>query len=176
MDQPLVHASALYNLKVLHRAYYTKCRLSKIYPNVDDLCDRCKGDKVDHFHMFWACEKLSDYWTCIFKTLNEAFSLNIKPSVEVAIFGVPEHGVLLTNKVKNVIAFATLLARRRILLEWKSTSSPKASMWLCDLVSYLKLEKIKYLMKGSVQNFYKTWQPMITYFEKMKTLPLTDQC
>lgn len=36
-----------------------------------------------------------------------------------------------------------------------------ASMWLCDLVSYLKLEKMKYLMKWSVQNFYKTWQPMI---------------
>lgn len=92
--------------------------------------------------MFWACHKLRDYWTFIFKTINEAFSLDIKPSVEIGIFGVPEHGVSLTNKVKNVIAFATLLARRRILLEWKSTNPPKASMWLCDLVSYLKLEKI----------------------------------
>jgi len=90
--------------------------------------------------------------------------------------GVPEHGVSLTNKVKNVIAFATLLARRRILLEWKSTNPPKDSMWLCDLVSYLKLEKIKYLMKGSVEKFYQTWQPMITYFEKMRTLPPIDQC
>ncbi len=27
-------------------------------------------------------------------------------------------------------------------------------------------------MKGSVQNLYKTWQPMITYFEKMKSLQI----
>ncbi len=36
---------------------------------------------------------------------------------------------------------------------------------------YLKLEKIKYFKKGSIQNFYQIWEPMITYFEKMKTLP-----
>lgn len=121
--------------------------------------------------MFWACQKMSDYWTLIFKTLIDAFNLEINPSVEIVIFDVPEHKITLTNKIKNVITFATLLARRRILLEWKSTVPPKASMWMCDLVLYLKLEKIKYLMKGSVQNF-ETWQPMITYFEKLKTLPL----
>lgn len=33
---------------------------------------------------------------------------------------------------------------------WKSTNLSKASMWICDLESYLKLERIKHLMKGSV--------------------------
>ncbi len=125
----------------------------------------------NHNIVFWACQKLSDYWTLLFKTLNYAFNLEIKPSVKIAIFGVPEHKVSLTNKVKNVIAFVTLIVRRRILLEWKSAIPPKASVWMCDLVLYLKLEKIKYLMKVSVQKLYETWQPMITYLEKMKSLP-----
>ena len=34
------------------------------------------------------------------------------------------------NKIKDVFAFATLLARRRILLEWKSEHPPKASAWI----------------------------------------------
>lgn len=89
--------------------------------------------------------KLRNYWAFIFKTLNNVFNLNLMPCVEIAIFGVPEHGVYLTNNVKNVIAFASLLARRRILVEWKSKNVPKASMWICDLISHLKLEKIKYL-------------------------------
>ena len=96
--------------------------------------------------MFWACQKLSDYWTFLFKTLNEAFSLDIKPSVEVAIFGVPELGVSLTNRVQFVIAIATLLARRRIVLEWKSTNPPKASMWLCDVVSVRG--QVEYRVRG----------------------------
>lgn len=36
------------------------------------------------------------------------FNLN---TTEIAIFGVPEQGLSLTNNVKNVIAFASLLAR-----------------------------------------------------------------
>ncbi len=113
------------SFKILHRTYYTKSRLSKIYPNVDDRCDRCKSDKADLIHMFWSCQKLTNYWTLVFKILNEAFNLNITPCVEIAIFGVPEHGIPLTNNMENVFAFASLLARRRILLEWKSKSPPK---------------------------------------------------
>lgn len=64
--------------------------------------------------MFWACQKMTYYWALIIKTLNDAFNLDIKPSVEVAILGLPEHKVLLTSELQNVIEFATLLARRRI--------------------------------------------------------------
>ncbi len=133
---------SLIQFKILHRTYYTKSRLSKIYPNVNDRCDRSKSDKADLIHMFWSCQKLKHYWTLVFKTLNEAFNLNITPCVEIAIFGVPEHGISLTNNMENVFAFASLLARRRILLEWKSKNPPKTSMWICDLILYLKLEKM----------------------------------
>ncbi len=96
---------SLIQFKILHRTYYTKSRLSKMYPNVDDRCDRCKSDKADLIrdksdliHMFWSCQKLKHYWTLVFKTLNEAFNLNITPCVEMTIFGVPEHGISLTWK------------------------------------------------------------------------------
>jgi len=45
--------------------------------------------------------------------------------------------------MENVFAFASLLAKRRILLEWKSNNPPKTLMWICDLILYLKLEKIQ---------------------------------
>ncbi|KAF3842854.1 hypothetical protein F7725_001703 [Dissostichus mawsoni] len=44
-------------------------------------------------------------------------------------------------------------ARRRILLEWKSSIPPKASLWLKDLMMYLNLEKIKYNLRGSSKLF-----------------------
>ena len=76
----------------------------------------------------------------------------------------------MSNKLKNVVAFATLLARRRILLEWKSEHSPKASAWMSDLMLFLKLEKIKYTVRGSTQKFHITWDPLILYFERLETL------
>ncbi len=80
------------------------------------MTDRCKSDKADLIHMFWSYQKLKNYWTLVFKILNEAFNLNITPCVEIAIFGLPEHGIPLTDNMENV---ASLLARGRILLEWK---------------------------------------------------------
>ncbi|XP_048011812.1 uncharacterized protein LOC125245329 [Megalobrama amblycephala] len=162
---------SLIQFKVLHCIYYTKSKLSKIYSNVEDSCDRCKSDKADIIHMFWSCQKLNNYWALVFKLKASFIVLNTTPCVENAIFGVPEHGIHLTNNMKNVFAFASLFSRRRILLEWKSKNPLKISMWICDFILFLKLEKIKYLKKGSIQKFYKIWKPMIAYFEKMKTLP-----
>lgn len=51
----------------------------------------------------------------------------------------------------------------------KLRNSPLLKLQCGYLTSYLRLEQIKYLIKGSVQNFL--WD-LETYFNKMKTLPL----
>ena len=43
----------LIQFKVFHRIYYTKSKLSKIYPDIDDHCDRCNSTSADMAHMFW---------------------------------------------------------------------------------------------------------------------------
>ncbi len=163
MDQPPVLALVLYNLRYFTEHITLNLDYTKIYPNVDDRCDRCKSDKAGLIRMFWSCQKLKNYWTLVFKTLNEAFNLNITPCGDIAIFGVPEHGISLTN---NIFASASLLARR-ILLEWKQNFN--VDLWF-DII-FKTIEKIKYFKKGSIQNFYQIWESMITYFEKRKTLP-----
>ena len=89
----------------------------------------------------------------------------------MAIFGVPGDGISTTNKIKNVIPFWTLLARRRILLEWKSAHPSKTSSCMKDLILFLKLEKIKYCIRGPTQKFHDTWAPLLLYFEKLDILP-----
>ncbi len=49
----------------------------------------------------------------------------------------------MSNENKDVFAFATLLAQKRIRLEWKSANPPKASDWLKDLMPFFKIRKIK---------------------------------
>ena len=125
----------LIQFKVLHRIHYSRVRHSRIYPNVSETCERCHIAKANMAHMFWSCNKLDTFWTTIFQTSSEAFSRDIQPSAEMAIFRVPGEGISMTNTMKNVLAFSTLLARRRLLLEWKSAHPPKASSWMKDLIS-----------------------------------------
>ncbi len=122
--------------------------------------------------MFWACPRLFAYWIfTIFKILSEAYSKDIRPSFEMAVFGVPEQGTVMSKNCQDACAFVCLLARRRILLDWKSSKPPLVSLWLSDVMLFLKLEKIKYSLRGSTKRFYSVWTPMISYFEKGVTLP-----
>ena len=69
--------------------------------------------------------------------------VQLRPCAEFALFGIPPDELSLTQRQQNIIAFASLLARRQILLHWKSLNPPKASHWLQDLMLYLHLEKNK---------------------------------
>lgn len=44
------------------------------------------------------------------------------------------------------------------------STPPKASVWLSDPMMLLKLENIKYFLKGSTKKFYNTWDPTLTYW------------
>ena len=92
----------------------------------------------------------------------------------MALFGVlvPPVRQPFRKDIKQCLAFASLLARRRILLEWKSSVAPKASVWLKDLMLYLNLEKIKFNLRGSPGRFDQVWGPMIEYVTRLKTLQL----
>lgn len=43
--------------RLIHRAYWTKLR-SKIYADVDPICERCKSAPASLIHMFWSCPSL----------------------------------------------------------------------------------------------------------------------
>lgn len=93
---------------------------------------------------------------------------NINPSPDVAIFGVPKIWSKFNYKQLDVLAFTSLIARRRILLHWKSNKPPTTSQWLVDTMHFLKLEKVRCSGKT---NFFKKWQCFITYFNSLKVLP-----
>ena len=100
-----------------------------------------QASKADLTHMFWSRSKLRQFWLSIFDISNSAFNLRIHPNPIMALFGVTSDDIHITKEKENALAFATLIARRRILLEWKSPMAPKLSLWLSDISSFLKTEK-----------------------------------
>ena len=162
---------SLIQFKVLHRIHYSKARLAEIYPNVDNRCDRCNHAPADLSHMFFLCPTLHTFWVSYFQIISEVLSLNLEPCPQIAIFGVPRDTLTLQPTHADVIAFSSLLARRRILLMWKSPSPPSISTWLVDMMFFLKLEKIKFTTRGSIDKFQTRWQPFISHFNNLETLP-----
>lgn len=101
--QEFVHSSSvcashgLIQFKILHRLHLSKLRLSKMFPTVDPLCDRCGQAPASIAHMLWNCPRLCYYWVNIFKTLSEALKIRHKPDPVWALFGVKVATTVLSN-------------------------------------------------------------------------------
>lgn len=56
------------------------------------------------------------YWHSFFKSISDILGIPISPSPQIAIFGVPPDELATTSLQRNVMAFASLIARQNILL------------------------------------------------------------
>ena len=168
----LVHSSSicirnwLLQFKVLHRLHLSANKLAKLYPGLDSTCIRCNRDPASLSHMFWLCSKLAPFWEGIFNTFSYMYNMVISPNPLTALFGVVPQEISTTSFQDEAIAFSTFLARRLILLSWKKVAPPSHRHWVEEVMSYLKLERLKHTIRGSTQRYYTVWQPFLSYFER----------
>ena len=161
----------LIQCKVVHRTYFTNARLSKIYKYVSSNCDRCHQAPADLIHLLWVCPSLFNFWTMIFNTLSEILGRKLDPNPFSALFGVSASLPSLSLSQKNVIALTTLLARRLILMKWKSPAPLSHTHWIWNVLYFLKLEKIRLSLQGRSNVFVKVWGPFHKYIKKFSDIP-----
>lgn len=156
---------SLLQFKVVHRAHISKAKLSRMYPDVNPCCDKCRISEASLIHMFWTCPSLEKYWKEVFQTLSLILNCKLEPDPLVALFGTTgDDNTCLTPNMRRTIAFASLLARRAILLRWRDAAPPTHAQWLRDIMSCLKLEKIRYSVYNRTIKFQKLWGPFLEYF------------
>src|SRR4029434_10967694 len=86
--------------------------------------------------------RLSYVITC--KLYSAISGLTIDPCPFIGLFGVPADDLPLQKAQLNSLAYSSLLARRLILLNWKSDQPPSFGRWICDVMFFLKIEKMRY--------------------------------
>lgn len=164
----------LIQCKIIHRAHLTKVRLAKIHKDVDPSCDRCHQAPANHVHMFWSCSALLSFWRDIFASLSQVTGKVIEPNPMTALFGTPPPPVPPSSSDATFIAFVTLLARRLILLRWRSPSPPSHTLWIKEILNHVKLERIRCVLSGSLRKFHKIWDPFFVYVGKLDFPSIPD--
>lgn len=157
----------LIQFKVVHRLHYSNEKLAKLYPNINPECPRCSHNPATVGHMFWACRSLNSFWTKVFEALSYIRGVTVDPDPVIAIFGTAPSEEHFTTLQMNAIAFLTLMARRLILMQWKSVRPPSFKHWVKEVLSMIPLEKLRYSRNGSKDRFIKTWTPFIEFIENI---------
>ena len=147
-EKAWIHSSSicarhsLIQFKIVHRLHMSKTKLSKIFPGVDPICDRCKQAPATLYHTFWSCSRLTAFWSSIFEVYSAISGLAVDPCPFIGLFGVPSEDLPLQNSQLKCIAYSSLLARRLILFNWKNHKPYTFGRWICDVMFFLKVEKI----------------------------------
>ena len=81
----------------------------------------------------------------------------------MAVLGIPGENSPLRGRDSTVARFVTFMARRLILMNWKQAQPPAFNMLVNDVMQHLKLEKLRFTLRGSIEKFFKTWQPFMDY-------------
>lgn len=107
--------------------------------------------------MYWSCLCLNKYWREVFHTLSLVLNIKLEPNLLNTVFGIMEGEKKLPTARKHTLSFASLLARPAILFRWKDTFPPTHAQWLEDIMSCLKLEKIRYSLQQSNNKLQRVW-------------------
>lgn len=160
--------------KIVHRIHWTRVKLSQFFPDVDPTCERCHLAPASLAHTLWFCPNLHGYWSKVFEMLSSVLEQTISPSPFIALFGVLPPTIPLSSYKADFVAFITLIARRLILLRWKSANAPSFNSLIKDILYFMKMEKIRYSIKGSTRRFTKTWGYLSDYIEDLNLSSMTD--
>ena len=91
----------------------------------------------------------------------------VTPNPLTAIFGVVKGGNALSHIHRKAIAFASLLARRLILFNWKGKNPPTYIHWIRDVMMVLNLEKIRYSIHGTEDKYNKAWSAFTNHVKSL---------
>ena len=156
----------LIQFKVIHRLHYSKTKLHKIFDSVSPMCDRCGGAEGSLSHLFWYCPVLDNFWSDIFNWFSKQYRVSIQPDCNLAIFGSSEGTTTLPSHCKQVLKTGMVAAKKLILLNWKSPSSPCFKRWLNEMVCVSRMEQIR-LSRGDAPNYCeKVWKPFLALLDE----------
>uniref|UniRef100_A0A3P8TIR9 Uncharacterized protein n=1 Tax=Amphiprion percula TaxID=161767 RepID=A0A3P8TIR9_AMPPE len=116
--------------------------------------------------MFWNCQSLNSFW----KNISEVLSYMCRKLIAspfISIFGVPPPEITVPAPQAKAIAFASLMACRLILLQWKSDKPPSFDSWIREMLSMLQLEKLRYSRANCLENFRVTWSLFFEYVQNL---------
>lgn len=122
--------------------------------------------------MFWFCSKIVPFWKQIFSWYCNVYDVQLEPDVVFVLLGCSESFFTLPCHMQKTIRFGTLVAKRLILNEWKSTNPPILSKWLREKVSGIYLERICRNSSIGIPSVEldSTWGPITEYINSLAVL------
>ena len=148
------------NYKVLTRWYLVPARIAKFAPAYSPNCFRGCDAPGTHFHIWWQCPVVKEFWSSIFRMASKALVKNISPDPATALLNLKP--ATLTNTRFQLLIHLSTAAKQTIAKAWKAKTLivAEAKHRMNRSLIHAKMSAID---NNKINNFHKIWQPWVKH-------------
>lgn len=145
----------------LCRYFITPAQSSHYYGSSS--CWRNCGVKgVQHYHIFWSCPPIQNFWSLIQIELKEILNLQKALKWDELLFG-SIYSVKMNKDTKRLFGMLSLAARKCISQKWLNPIPPSLDDWYSNVYSIFTMERITWYVKLEIEKFDKIWEKWRSY-------------
>ena len=151
----------LIQYKITHRTHYTAQKLFKMGFR-SELCSYCTENCPDtYIHATWQCAPVRQFWIKVTESLSLILGSHIPLSPSLCLLGDVSSLNFYSSKNKLLLVALTI-AKKTILLNWKSRNSLNLAQWKNLLSEYISLENLASPLNHTVEH-QDHWSPFLDF-------------
>ena len=126
----------------------------------------CGCQVANHYHIFWACRNIVNYWTDIHQAIQIIFKAQIPFDFKTMYLGLspPE----LTDTDTYLIGILLAAGKKALTKRWLLPSIPSLDNWIDVTYEIYKMEKITFSLNLKMDSFLQHWGKWTRYIEPMR--------
>ncbi len=146
--------------KVLHRFHLTEQKFFKM-GFTSETCSHCTQNETDTYvHALWYCTPIKYFWEKVIESLSITMGCHIPNSPSVCLLG--DISIInLDNINSQLLLVALAIAKKTILMNWKSRKSIHIASWKNLLIDYISMENLSSSSHNTVE-LHPFWSSLIT--------------
>ncbi len=112
------------------------------------ICPHCAQNTTDNYlHATWNCTPIKQFWQDITNNLSLTMDCHIPLSPALCLLG-DTSGINLDNTSSRTLSIALTIAKKTILMNWKSRKKINIAIWKNLLIEHISMEKLSASLKN----------------------------
>uniref|UniRef100_A0A3B3I4T3 Reverse transcriptase domain-containing protein n=1 Tax=Oryzias latipes TaxID=8090 RepID=A0A3B3I4T3_ORYLA len=150
----------LIHFKTLHRIYYTGQRMFKMGLSNSDICQHCDSNLPDNYmHALWFCTPVQALWQQVCADLSVWLKVSITASPSLCVLG-DMSAIDVEGGLGSIIFITLCIAKKTILINWKSKKNINISQHRNLLLDHISLEKMSAQSSSNFERIRSLWSPI----------------
>lgn len=155
----------LIQYKVIHRIHLTGDRIFKFHSDSltnTNTCTNCTQSTPDtYIHALWFCSPVHLFWKQVTESLSALLNCCIPLSPSLCLLGDTSNITLHPTYIKLLLVALTI-AKKTILVNWKSKTKINIQQWKNLLIDHISMEHLSTSIKFcTIDN--EQWTPLINF-------------